>query len=90
MHVSDNVLTDNYIFQVRIGLIAPLLIRHPTDNKTIVNFNIFIPECIREVEYMWQFGLRKYFDTYISHNLKVKNFHDPLFKLAILKYMVTS
>ncbi|RVE46462.1 hypothetical protein evm_008872 [Chilo suppressalis] len=43
--------------QVRLGLIAPLLIRHPTTNLYIVNFNLFIPECIREVEYMWQLGL---------------------------------
>ncbi|XP_061708954.1 dynein axonemal heavy chain 8 [Cydia pomonella] len=43
--------------QVRLGLIAPLLIRHPTTNMYIVNFNIYIPECIREVEYMWQLGL---------------------------------
>ncbi|KAJ8736205.1 hypothetical protein PYW08_006861 [Mythimna loreyi] len=44
--------------QVRLGLIAPLLIRHPTTNMYIINFSIFIPECIREVEYMWQLGLR--------------------------------
>ncbi|KAL0851104.1 hypothetical protein ABMA28_006975, partial [Loxostege sticticalis] len=43
--------------QVRLGLIAPLLIRHPTTNMYIVNFNLYIPECIREVEYMWQLGL---------------------------------
>ncbi|XP_050681188.1 dynein axonemal heavy chain 8 isoform X2 [Leptidea sinapis] len=43
--------------QVRLGLIAPLLIRHPTTNMYIVNFSIYIPECIREVEYMWQLGL---------------------------------
>ncbi|KAJ8735702.1 hypothetical protein PYW07_007322 [Mythimna separata] len=44
--------------QVRLGLIAPLLIRHPTTNMYIINFSIYIPECIREVEYMWQLGLR--------------------------------
>ncbi|XP_075973556.1 dynein heavy chain 8, axonemal kl-3 [Anticarsia gemmatalis] len=43
--------------QVRLGLIAPLLIRHPQTNLCIVNFSIYIPECIREVEYMWQLGL---------------------------------
>ncbi|XP_049886262.1 dynein axonemal heavy chain 8 [Pectinophora gossypiella] len=43
--------------QVRLGLIAPLLIRHPATNMFVVNFNIYIPECIREVEYMWQLGL---------------------------------
>ncbi|KAI8438606.1 hypothetical protein MSG28_011048 [Choristoneura fumiferana] len=43
--------------QVRLGLIAPLLIRHPVTNLYIVNFNVYIPECIREVEYMWQLGL---------------------------------
>ncbi|XP_028156116.1 dynein heavy chain 8, axonemal [Ostrinia furnacalis] len=43
--------------QVRLGLIAPLLIRHPATNMYIVNFNLYIPECIREVEYMWQLGL---------------------------------
>ncbi|XP_026319438.1 dynein heavy chain 8, axonemal-like [Hyposmocoma kahamanoa] len=43
--------------QVRLGLIAPLLIRHPATNMYVVNFNIYIPECIREVEYMWQLGL---------------------------------
>ncbi|VVC98542.1 unnamed protein product [Leptidea sinapis] len=43
--------------EVRLGLIAPLLIRHPTTNMYIVNFSIYIPECIREVEYMWQLGL---------------------------------
>nr|XP_037867096.1 dynein heavy chain 8, axonemal isoform X3 [Bombyx mori] len=44
--------------QVRLGLVAPLLIRHPSTNMYIVNFSIYIPECIREVEYMWQLGLR--------------------------------
>ncbi|CAH0592601.1 unnamed protein product [Chrysodeixis includens] len=44
--------------QVRLGLVAPLLIRHPTTNMYIINFSMFIPECIREVEYMWQLGLR--------------------------------
>ncbi|XP_060805314.1 dynein axonemal heavy chain 8 [Amyelois transitella] len=43
--------------QVRLGLIAPLLIRHPVTNMYIVNFSVYIPECIREVEYMWQLGL---------------------------------
>ncbi|XP_045497912.1 dynein axonemal heavy chain 8 [Colias croceus] len=43
--------------QVRLGLIAPLLIRHPVTNRYIVNFSVYIPECIREVEYMWQLGL---------------------------------
>ncbi|KPJ08753.1 Dynein heavy chain 8, axonemal [Papilio machaon] len=43
--------------QVRLGLIAPLLIRHPLTNLYVVNFNVYIPECIREVEYMWQLGL---------------------------------
>ncbi|KAI8438603.1 hypothetical protein MSG28_011048 [Choristoneura fumiferana] len=43
--------------QVRLGLIAPLLIRHPVTNLYIVNFNVYIPECIREVEYMWQLGV---------------------------------
>ncbi|KOB66798.1 Uncharacterized protein OBRU01_14192 [Operophtera brumata] len=42
---------------VRLGLIAPLLIRHPRTNMYIVNFSVYIPECIREVEYMWQLGL---------------------------------
>nr|XP_026487863.1 dynein heavy chain 8, axonemal-like [Vanessa tameamea] len=42
---------------VRLGLVSPLLIRHPVTNRYIVNFNIYIPECIREVEYMWQLGL---------------------------------
>ncbi|KPI94920.1 Dynein heavy chain 8, axonemal [Papilio xuthus] len=42
---------------VRLGLIAPLLIRHPLTNLYVVNFNVYIPECIREVEYMWQLGL---------------------------------
>ncbi|XP_047042441.1 dynein axonemal heavy chain 8-like [Helicoverpa zea] len=44
--------------QVRMGLIAPLLMRHPTTNMYIVNFSPYIPECIREAEYMWQLGLR--------------------------------
>ncbi|XP_022821404.1 dynein heavy chain 8, axonemal-like [Spodoptera litura] len=44
--------------QVRLGLIAPILMRHPKTNLYIVNFSMFIPECIREVEYMWQLGLR--------------------------------
>ncbi|XP_041975311.1 dynein axonemal heavy chain 8 [Aricia agestis] len=44
--------------QVKLGLTAPLLIRHPVTNMYIVNFSVFIPECIREVEYMWQLGLR--------------------------------
>ncbi|XP_052742928.1 dynein axonemal heavy chain 8 [Bicyclus anynana] len=48
--------TEN-VGQVRLGLIAPLLIRHPVTNRFIVNFNIYIPECIREVEYMWQLNL---------------------------------
>ncbi|KAH9641786.1 hypothetical protein HF086_003912 [Spodoptera exigua] len=43
--------------QVRLGLIAPLLIRHPVTNMYLINFSIYIPECIREVEYMWQLGL---------------------------------
>ncbi|KAJ0182474.1 hypothetical protein K1T71_001843 [Dendrolimus kikuchii] len=43
--------------QVRLGLIAPLLIRHPVTNMYIINFSVYIPECIREVEYMWQLGL---------------------------------
>ncbi|CAB3256562.1 unnamed protein product [Arctia plantaginis] len=44
--------------QVRLSLIAPLLIRHPTTNMFIVNFSLYIPECMREVEYLWQLGLR--------------------------------
>ncbi|XP_034837309.1 dynein axonemal heavy chain 8 [Maniola hyperantus] len=48
--------TEN-VGQVRLGLIAPLLIRHPVTNRYIVNFNVYIPECIREVEYMWQLNL---------------------------------
>ncbi|PZC81902.1 hypothetical protein B5X24_HaOG211688 [Helicoverpa armigera] len=44
--------------QVRLGLIAPLLLRNPATNMYIINFSIYIPECIREVEYMWQLGLR--------------------------------
>ncbi|XP_045484350.1 dynein axonemal heavy chain 8 [Pieris rapae] len=43
--------------QVRLGLIAPLLIRHPVTQRYVVNFSVYIPECIREVEYMWQLGL---------------------------------
>ncbi|XP_072937033.1 dynein axonemal heavy chain 8 [Epargyreus clarus] len=43
--------------QVRLGLIAPLLIRHPVTNLYIINFSVYIPECIREVEYLWQLGL---------------------------------
>lgn len=46
--------------QVRLGLIAPILMRHPKTNMYIVNFSMYIPECIREVEYMWQLGLRKF------------------------------
>ncbi|CAB3221710.1 unnamed protein product [Arctia plantaginis] len=45
------------IGQVRLSLITPLLIRHPVTNMYIVNFNIYIPECIREIEYMYQLGL---------------------------------
>ncbi|KAJ8736206.1 hypothetical protein PYW08_006862 [Mythimna loreyi] len=44
--------------RVRLGLIAPLLMRHPKTNMYIINFSMYIPECIREVEYMWQLGLR--------------------------------
>ncbi|KAJ2947929.1 hypothetical protein O0L34_g9722 [Tuta absoluta] len=47
----------NNVGQVRIGLTAPLLARHPVTNTFIVNFNVYIPECIREVEYMWQLKL---------------------------------
>ncbi|KAH9641787.1 hypothetical protein HF086_003913 [Spodoptera exigua] len=43
---------------VRLGLVAPVLMRNPKTNMYIVNFSMFIPECIREVEYMWQLGLR--------------------------------
>lgn len=56
----DIMCSNNFIFQVRIGLIAPLLIRHPLTNMYIINFSIYIPECIREVEYMWQLGLCEY------------------------------
>ncbi|GBP33368.1 Dynein heavy chain 5, axonemal [Eumeta japonica] len=54
-HIYHYAWADN-VGQVRMGLTAPILIKHSVTNMFIVNFSVYIPECIREVEYMWQMG----------------------------------
>lgn len=43
--------------QVRCGLAAPVLMKHPKTKKYLVNFDPYISECIREAEYMYKLGL---------------------------------
>ncbi|KAK5645861.1 hypothetical protein RI129_004325 [Pyrocoelia pectoralis] len=46
-----------HIPQVRSGLSAPILLRHPKSKKFVVNFDPYIAEAIRETEYMSKLDL---------------------------------
>ncbi|KAG7190763.1 hypothetical protein KM043_006835 [Ampulex compressa] len=42
---------------VRLALSSPLLVRNPSTNKYVLNFDSYIPEVIWEAEHMARFGL---------------------------------
>lgn len=48
---SDNIA------QVRSGLSAPILMKHPKTKRFVVNFDPYIIESIREAEYMYKLNL---------------------------------
>ncbi|KAK6618885.1 hypothetical protein RUM44_003266 [Polyplax serrata] len=47
-----------HVSQVEQCLVVPILTKHPKKNMIHVNFDGYIEEVIREVEYMWKLGLK--------------------------------
>lgn len=47
-----------HVCQVEQCLVVPILTKHPRKNMIHVNFDGYIEEVIREVEYMWKLGLK--------------------------------
>lgn len=47
----------DHVAQVRCGLSAPVIIKHPKTKRYIVNFDPYIAEAIREAEYIYKLDL---------------------------------